>query len=227
VTVKVLPAPEHERSLLLSGLEDAAAVAIMCRALGSAAEVSAAAHLPAAVASLLPQGSSAATLLRLEGTTLSVAERIALLAAGAGRRRGRDGGTRVQDRLARAPRYRPVPRHGRGDLAFVPAAGRRRRRHAGDRGIGRDGGPPLLRLGRRADLAGAARRGRCRSRPDSRGAQTHGGSCHADAGPPFTARGGRCLPAPRTPALAALARRVKESFDPAGRLNPGRMYHGI
>ncbi|MGH6776513.1 MAG: FAD-binding protein, partial [Bradyrhizobium sp.] len=44
VTVKVLPAPEHERSLLLPGLEEAAAIAIMCRALGSAAEVSAAAH---------------------------------------------------------------------------------------------------------------------------------------------------------------------------------------
>ena len=32
---------------------------------------------------------------------------------------------------------------------------------------------------------------------------------------------------PQEAALATLARRVKESFDPAGRLNPGRMYHGI
>ena len=126
VTVKVLPAPEHERSLLLSGLEDAAAVAIMCRALGSAAEVSGAAHLPAAVASLLPQGSGAATLLRLEGTTLSVAERIALLRRELGGAGVEMEEPEVQDRLARAPRYRPVPGHGRGDLAFVPAAGRRR-----------------------------------------------------------------------------------------------------
>ena len=35
--------------------------------------------MPAAVASLLAQGSGAATLLRLEGTSLSVGERIALL----------------------------------------------------------------------------------------------------------------------------------------------------
>jgi glycolate oxidase FAD binding subunit len=32
---------------------------------------------------------------------------------------------------------------------------------------------------------------------------------------------------PLEPSLAALARRVKESFDPKGVLNPGRMYVGI
>jgi glycolate oxidase FAD binding subunit len=29
---------------------------------------------------------------------------------------------------------------------------------------------------------------------------------------------------PQPPALSALTRRVKEAFDPAGILNPGRMY---
>jgi glycolate oxidase FAD binding subunit len=78
VTLKVLPAPEHECSLLFSGLEDAAAVAIMTRALGSAAEVSGAAHLPAGSQAFCPgrrRGDAAAS----GGTTLSVAERIALL----------------------------------------------------------------------------------------------------------------------------------------------------
>ena len=32
---------------------------------------------------------------------------------------------------------------------------------------------------------------------------------------------------PLTPDLAALTRRIKESFDPKGILNPGRMYAGV
>jgi glycolate oxidase FAD binding subunit len=32
---------------------------------------------------------------------------------------------------------------------------------------------------------------------------------------------------PQEAALRALAKRVKESFDPKGVLNPGRMYAGI
>jgi glycolate oxidase FAD binding subunit len=32
---------------------------------------------------------------------------------------------------------------------------------------------------------------------------------------------------PQPPALAALTRRVKDSFDPKGILNPGRMYAGV
>jgi len=32
---------------------------------------------------------------------------------------------------------------------------------------------------------------------------------------------------PQDPPLAALTRRVKESFDPRGVLNPGRMWAGV
>ena len=32
---------------------------------------------------------------------------------------------------------------------------------------------------------------------------------------------------PQEPALAALTKRVKESFDPKGVLNPGRMWAGV
>ena len=32
---------------------------------------------------------------------------------------------------------------------------------------------------------------------------------------------------PQEPALARLTKRVKQSFDPMGRLNPGRMYQGL
>ena len=45
VSVKVLPAPDQTRTLLLHGLDDAAAVKAMCAAMGSPHEVSGAAHV--------------------------------------------------------------------------------------------------------------------------------------------------------------------------------------
>src|SRR5436853_3661509 len=50
VTVKVLPRAETEQTLLLYGLDDRAAASAMAAAMGSSAEVSGAAHLPAAIA---------------------------------------------------------------------------------------------------------------------------------------------------------------------------------
>src|SRR5690606_9424529 len=47
VTVKVLPAPEKTRTVLILGLDDTRAAAALSEALGSPHEVSAAAHLPA------------------------------------------------------------------------------------------------------------------------------------------------------------------------------------
>ncbi|HYN39182.1 MAG TPA: FAD-binding protein, partial [Rhodospirillales bacterium] len=72
LTVRALPAPEETRTVVLFGLSDADGVGAMTAALGSACDVSGAAHLPAAVAcgSALPAllaGGCAATLLRLEG----------------------------------------------------------------------------------------------------------------------------------------------------------------
>ncbi|MCR5874507.1 glycolate oxidase subunit GlcE [Phenylobacterium sp. J426] len=71
VTIKVLPAPREETTLLLFGLADARAVRAMTQALNGPFEVSAAAHLPpfAAGAEL------AVTALRLEGFEASVAAR--------------------------------------------------------------------------------------------------------------------------------------------------------
>src|SRR4029077_779990 len=78
-TIKVLPAPEASRTLCLAGLDDAAAVALMNKALGGAQDVSAAAHLPAAGASRAALGAEPATLLRLEGTAISVEYRLTKL----------------------------------------------------------------------------------------------------------------------------------------------------
>lgn len=82
VTLKVMPKPEAERTLLLRGLDDAAANKAMTAALGSPFDVSGAAHLPKSafraridgLADLGKEG-EALTALRLEGITASAAHR--------------------------------------------------------------------------------------------------------------------------------------------------------
>ena len=66
VSLKVLPCPETQATLVLHGLDDVAAVQALARALGSPFEVSAAAHDPA----------QKQTLLRVEGFEASVKYRI-------------------------------------------------------------------------------------------------------------------------------------------------------
>lgn len=65
VSLKVLPRPEAQATVILHGLDDWSAVAALAKALGSPFEVSAAAHDPA----------KGETLLRLEGFTTSVSYR--------------------------------------------------------------------------------------------------------------------------------------------------------
>src|SRR5437899_12862713 len=82
VTLKVMPKPEAERTLLLRGLDDAAANKAMTVALGSPFDVSGAAHLPKSAFRAGTDGlgeiasqSEALTVLRLEGITASAAHR--------------------------------------------------------------------------------------------------------------------------------------------------------
>ena len=86
VTLKVMPRPESERTVMLRGLDDLTANRAMTAALGSPFDLSGAAHLPsstfrAAGGALADLGSGAATLLRLEGIMASAAHRAAALAA--------------------------------------------------------------------------------------------------------------------------------------------------
>jgi glycolate oxidase FAD binding subunit len=87
VTLKVMPKPESERTLVLRGLDELTANRAMTVALGSPFDVSGAAHVPhsplrAVVDGLGDIGSpqEAVTLLRLEGITASVVHRAASLA---------------------------------------------------------------------------------------------------------------------------------------------------
>jgi glycolate oxidase FAD binding subunit len=80
VTVKVLPAPESTATLLIAGLGDEAAIALLCRAMGNPHEVSGAAHLPMPAAArsgidAVRAIGSAVTALRVEGVPPSVEAR--------------------------------------------------------------------------------------------------------------------------------------------------------
>lgn len=86
VTLKVMPKPEAERTLVLRGLDDVTANKAMTAALGSPFDVSGAAHLPGsalrsatgALAGLAASGQPV-TLVRLEGISVSAAHRAASL----------------------------------------------------------------------------------------------------------------------------------------------------
>ncbi len=225
MTLKVLPRPETRRTVLLLGLDDAAAIRALCMALGSPHEVSGAAHLPASVAARAGIGASgySATLLRLEGPEPSVAYRCEALrrelcadgelAAPETERLWREIGNAS---LLADPRERAVWR-----ISAPPASGA-----AIGEAIARaleaelyfDWGGGLIWCAvdaRQADGGAVVLRGAIK-----------------DAGHAMLIRATESLRAsvpvlaPEPPALAALSARVKDSFDPRRVLNPGRMYSG-
>ena len=82
VTVKTLPKAETERSILVLDLNDVTARKVMTATMGSFADVSAAAHLPARLAARVPETATlqaAVTAFRLEGVAPSVAQRESVL----------------------------------------------------------------------------------------------------------------------------------------------------
>src|SRR3954468_467398 len=83
VTIKVLPRPETEATVLVLGLDDARAHAAMSVAMASSCDVSAAAHLPANMVLHFDglYAPHAATALRLEGFAPSVKHRKDMLLA--------------------------------------------------------------------------------------------------------------------------------------------------
>ena len=81
VTVKVLPAPEKTRTVLVLGLDEPQGLAAMTQGLASAHEVSGAAHLPANLileseVSYVREAQASVTAVRVEGPAASVAYRL-------------------------------------------------------------------------------------------------------------------------------------------------------
>ncbi|KAA0570940.1 glycolate oxidase subunit GlcE [Azospirillum sp. Sh1] len=227
ITVKVLPAPEDTATLLLFGLDDAAAVAMLDRALRSPYEVSGAAHLPAGTAARsgvadVAGAGGAVTLVRLEGFGPSVAARVTMLREElrADAVLGRD------ESLALWREVRDGAGLGEGaggdthlwKLSVPPSTGPstvETIRRTLDVEVFYDWGGGLVWLTAPPDSAATIR-----------AALSAGG--HATlVRAPEAVRAATDVFQPLPDPLMALSRRVKESFDPKGILNPGRMYAGL
>jgi glycolate oxidase FAD binding subunit len=233
VTIKVLPRPETEETLLVLGLDDAGAVQTMSAAMGSAGEVSGAAHMPAAVVARLPISSVVAakrsvTALRLEGVPPSIAHRRELLRT---LLRSHEVATLVETEslsLWRAIRDvtpfaastagadRPLWR-----ISTAPASGAALAASLAsvDAEILYDwAGGLVWAMLPPSDDAGAAV-----VRAASAALGGHATLIRASASQRAVVE----VFAPQDPVLAALSKRVKDAYDPKGILNPGRMWAGV
>jgi glycolate oxidase FAD binding subunit len=236
VTIKVLPRPETEQSLVLFGLADATAAQAMAVAMGSSGEVSGAAHVPAPAAARLPVASlaregRAITVLRLEGVPPSIAHRRSLLnkllpAFGAvGVLEEADSCTvwqAIRDVTpfgathtdVEAPLWRisTPPTRGHAVAARIAAMCEAEVLYDWAGGL-------VWAMLPGSDDAGAAA---------VRQAVAANGGGHATlVRAPASVRAAVAVFEPEGSAAAALTKRVKEAFDPQGVLNPGRMHAGV
>ena len=233
VTIKTLPKAETEETILLFDLDDTAAGKLMAAVMGSFADASAAAHLPAPLAVRIADiatAHGAVTAFRLEGVAPSVVHRKALLEKLAAPY-GAVGTLKV---AASRTLWRAIR-----DVAPFAANG-----PAGARDLWRISTAPLRgaeigrTLAQRAqaeilyDWAGGllwaalppsddARAGLVRSTVSAVGG--HATLIRA----PAAVRAAVAVFQPEPLALAALTKRVRESFDPRGVLNAGRMWAGV
>jgi len=231
LTLKVLPAPDDAATLVLLGLDDAAAIRAMSLALGSPAQAASAAHLPAEIAgaSVLAGrigAGVAATLLRLEGVTPSIAARRAHLAgmleaAAPQILLDRDETQAVWKQVADVAVFAGDPDRPVWLISVPPAAGARVGARLAEELDGRcfydwGGGGVWLEAPPAADAHAAHIRGVL--------AQAVGADGHATLiRAPGPVRSTMSPFQPLAPALAALTERVRAQFDPDRLFNPGRM----
>jgi len=237
VTVKVMPAPEKTRTVLLLGLDDAGARVAMTRALQSSHEVSGAAHLPAAIVvrsavSYVARAGGAVTALRIEGPGPSVAYRCAALREDlAGLAESEELHSMNSEALWRELRdvtpFVGQPERPLWRISVAPQDGARlvaavARELDAEYFYDWGGGLIWLAPAPPGEDAGAdAGAARIREALGANGG--HGTLVRA----PAELRAAVPVFQPQEPAKAALTTRVKDGFDPKRVLNPGRMYAGV
>ena len=236
VTLKVMPRPESERTLVLRGLDDATANRAMTAALGSPFDVSGAAHLPNSalrteLGELSGFGSAreAATLLRLEGIAASAAHRATAL----GRLLAPFGAARIVEDAASAAIWSAVrdvkPFAASGTLGAwpvwrivcPPASGSA----LGER-LARDTGGEVI-----YDWGGGLIWAALPQKPDAQAALVRQ-RVNAVGGHATLVRASDEVRRkvdvfhPQPAGIAGLSERVRQSFDPKNILNRGRMIRG-
>jgi glycolate oxidase FAD binding subunit len=233
VTIKTLPRAETEATVLALNLDDVAARKAMAAATGSFADVSAAAHLPAAAAARIAEIATvktAVTAFRLEGVAPSVVERKSVLE----KLLARFGTLGSLGEAASRALWRAVR-----DVAPFVAAG-----PAGARDLWRIstaptqgpgiGGALAAKAGAELfyDWAGGLIWAAVPAADDAhaplvRAAIAAAGGHATLIRAPAAVRAAVEVFTPEEPALAALTARVRAGFDPQGVLNAGRMWAGV
>jgi glycolate oxidase FAD binding subunit len=233
VTIKTLPRAETETSILVVGLEPASAGKVMAAAMGSFADVAAAAHLPAPVAGEIAQAASAAdavTVLRLEGVAPSVAQRKGVLQT----LLASFGSLATVDEAASRSIWEAIR-----DVTPFALAG-----PWGGHDVWRISTAPMRgpEIGRKLadkvsaevlfDWAGGLVWAALPRSDDAHAPLVH--ATVAEAGghatlirAPAAVRAKVDVFTPELASLAALTKRVRAGFDPQGVLNPGRMWAGV
>jgi glycolate oxidase FAD binding subunit len=213
VSVKVLPAPDQTATLLLKGLNDGTAVKAMCTAMGSPHEVSGAAHVRGTTA-LRVEGVAPSVQARLKGLRELLADSTAAMEE-LGTLESRSFWREVRD---------AVPLDAGADgvvwrLSCPPSEGpaivSRIRTHQPELKVLYDWSGGLVWLA----LPGSADADHAMVRAALGATGGHATLIRA----PEAVRAAVPVFQPQSPALTALAQRVKESFDPKGLFNPGRI----
>ncbi len=212
ITLKVLPRPETEETIVLSGLDDTQAVTAMSLAMQSSCEVSGAAYIPGEACYLRLEGIAPSVAYRRDALAKHLGKPVRILAAKSSAAKWRsigncvalsDNGSRIVWRLSVTPSEAPaiVAKIKRQlDLRYY---------------FDWAGGLIWLDVPPTDDASAAI----------IRGAIPSGHAMLIRA--PEQLRASAAVFQPQAAALAALTARVKDSFDPRHLFNPGRMYRGV
>jgi glycolate oxidase FAD binding subunit len=229
VTLKVLPAPETEKTLAIRGLTEEEAATTMAVAMGTSAEMSGAAHLPQLVANRVIGGELSddpATLLRVEGFADSVKHRIELLSD----LFAKSGELQILNEKKSVKLWREVrdcipfadgTRKPVWRISMAPMEGCRmvaalRLEAAADAFYDWQGGLVWLRI--EDDPAPETVRKLVAANGGGHATLIRADGAFRASIPVFE---------PQPKPVALLSKRIKEQFDPKGILNPGRMAFGL